>query len=441
MHHTLAVKHLISTQGHPVRPESKIFSSIHFIAIQLGVMDVLITASFVAIATAAVAIVIRKFQRFQEVSQFSRLNGCQTLPHESDFWYDYLGIFKVVELALNFRQRKFLDYTNALFARYGDTYASNIFGQKIIFTYNEQNIRHVLTTGFSDYDSPQLGAHLFRSVTPKSIFTADGPEWKRMRNLLRSQFSNNRSICDLDMFEKHVQNFIQSVPPNGEALDLQARLADLCLDITTCFTLGESVDALSPTQFKEKKRFAKDMIYIKETIARHGFLGPLGRLTRKTRFYNACAGVQEFVQFYADRALARNNEKSDGAQVSGRDPRDYAFIRGLTEHTKDVSELTDQSLCLLLAAVDSVTTVLSATFFLLARNEPVAKKLRASILDSIGNNPPTYDQLKTFRYMRCVFNEGELFADQSCLSSCFPARSLVNTDIYEQQCGSFHQFH
>ena len=372
-------------------------------------METVTSTSLIIAAAVVFTIVIQKLQQHHQVSQFSKTNRCQTIPQETDLWYDYLGIFKLVELASSFRERKSLVYTNALFDKYGDTYESNIIGQKLIFTYNTHNIRHILTTGFSDYDSSQLRAHLFRPITPQGVFTADGAEWRRIRNLLRSQFSNNRLICDLDIFEKHVQIFIQSVPPKGEAFDLQTRFADLCLDITTSFTLGEHVDALSPTRTHEKKQFMQDLLCIKETIHRDGVLGPLRHLFRQNQYSDACARARNFVMFYAYRAVESRNEESHGGQEGERTAQGYAFIRGLTEHTKDVSELTDQSLSLLLAAVDSVTTLLSATFFLLAQNERVVRKLRASILDSIGNECPTYEQLKTLGYMRCVFNEGQIF--------------------------------
>lgn len=52
--------------------------------------------------------------------------------------------------------------------------------------------------------------------------------------------------------------------------------------------------------------------------------------------------------------------------------------------------------------------LLSTTFWLLARDERVYQKLRTSVIDTVGQELPTYDQLKSLTYLRYVFNEGQL---------------------------------
>ena len=106
-----------------------------------------------------------------------------------------------------------------------------------------------------------------------------------------------------------------------------------------------------------------------------------------------------------NRELIRQNENIAETTIE-KDPRGYAFVRGLITDIQDPNQLTVQSLSILLAAIDSVATLLSATFFLLAQDDRVVRKLRASILESIGYGPPTYEQLRTLKYMRHVLNEG-----------------------------------
>src|SRR5438046_9791951 len=64
------------------------------------------------------------------------------------------------------------------------------------------------------------------------IFTQDGPEWKRSRELLRPQFSY-RCYQNLDIFREHVDNLISSLPPSGQIVDLQPLFFRLTLDTTT----------------------------------------------------------------------------------------------------------------------------------------------------------------------------------------------------------------
>lgn len=86
------------------------------------------------------------------------------------------------------------------------------------------------------------------------------------------------------------------------------------------------------------------------------------------------------------------SEKAEGAQP--------------TNAEEEVSLLADQALSILLAN-DSMSTTLSGLFFCLSQDERVVKKLTASILDTVGLEPPTWGQLGSLHYVRWVLQEGE----------------------------------
>ena len=58
------------------------------------------------------------------------------------------------------------------------------------------------------------------------------------------------------------------------------------------------------------------------------------------------------------------------------------------------------------AGAASVASLLSSTFWLLAREQRVVQKLRAEILNAVGNERPTYEQLRSLKYVRDVLKEG-----------------------------------
>ncbi|KAJ5827877.1 cytochrome P450 [Penicillium robsamsonii] len=324
-----------------------------------------------------VTILVRRLHQILTLRELERLHGCEQPPNEKDrFRYDILGIAKAIELAFYFRRRSSLAYTNALFEKYGETYTSNVLGYRLILTCNAENTKCLLSTAFADFDSSPLRKPLFEPITPHGIFTLDGAGWKKSRNKLRSRLSDLRKIIDLSLCEQHFQAFLRHVPSNGKAFNVQTCVFNLVLDMQTLFSLGVSVDTLGLSQPLEKKQFVADLLYIKEKIVEDGFRGPLRYLYSKQRFVHSCRRAREYVMSHATQ-----NEKDE-----------------------DLNRETDQALSILLAN-DSMGTALSALFYCLSQDDRVVDKLRASIIDTIGLNPPTWGQLGSLDYIRCVLQE------------------------------------
>ena len=358
----------------------------------------------VAFAAAAVGTIIiflvKGCHRIKQLRELEQIHGCKKPPNEGDrFQYDFFGIVKAIELAFHFRNRTSLSYTNALFQKYGETYTSNVLGYRLLFTCNAGNIKHLLSTAFVDFDSSPLRRPLFEPITPNGIFTLDGTNWKISREKLRSQLSDLRKAIDLNLCERHFQAFCQHVPPNGQVFDIQSRVFALSLDIQTMFSLGESVDALSFTQSREKEQFLEHLLLVKERIVQDGFRGPLRHLSSKRKFLQSCRRAREYVMVRIIRNVQRQNSMDE---KPGERPNMKSDI---SVDVDKVSQLTDQSLSVLLAN-DSMSTTLSGLFFCLSQNERVVRKLRASILDTIGSTPPTWGQLGRLHYVRWVLQEG-----------------------------------
>lgn len=348
---------------------------------------------------------IRSFHRYILLRRFSKRHGCGRPRYEDSS--DPLGIAKAIQAIKNFRQGTFLEYTHRLFEKYGETYTSTILGHKIVYTSDPRNIKHILSTGFVDFDSSAFKAPLFEPVTAHGIFNSDGAKWKHLRELFRYQFSNTRAISDLEMHEHHVQNLLRRLSAHGKQTDLQPLFMNLAADIISSFAVGDSLELLAPKTTQEKRAFAGDMHHVREKIARNGYLGPLRYLFDRRPFLTACSNIQRQVDAFVNRALFSQHLKQMHTQSRRPSAAGYNFLDGLASHTQDVQLLRDNTISVLVAGVDAVASLLSAIFWLLARNPRVYAKLRACIIASIGSsNPPTYDQLRNLKYMRFVFKEG-----------------------------------
>ena len=63
--------------------------------------------------------------------------------------------------------------------------------------------------------------------------------------MLRPNFVRTQ-IGDVEMFEKHVEHFIQAIPKDGSQVDLQKLFFQFSLDTATDLLFGESTNTLAP---------------------------------------------------------------------------------------------------------------------------------------------------------------------------------------------------
>ena len=107
--------------------------------------------------------------------------------------------------------------------------------------------------------------------------------------------------------------------------------------------------------------------------------------------------VNDFIEPFVLRAISRNTGK----------PGNGSFLDALSEVTNDQKVLRDQLVNTLLAGRDTTAATLSWLFYELAYHPEVYSKLRKEVLDILGTDgKPTYENLKSMKYLHCCLNEG-----------------------------------
>ena len=359
----------------------------------LAVAGVLVAAAFV-----------QWFARWQRLRRLSKANNCQELPTERP--WDLLGVFKLWQTIYHINGRTSLENSNNLFNKLGDTYQVHVAGERVVWTCDPLNIRQILVNNFTDYNNSDLRLPLFEPITAHGIFAVDGDAWKAARRVYRDVFSRTREIVNLDMQEKHFQNLKRHLQEADGPINIFQLFFDLFVDVTTDFVLGHPVGKLSPNPDPAKLKFMVDLVYVKKRIARDGFLGPLAMFVERKKFITACKDVHEYINPIIQKALDdKNKRKQTGTSLDPNEPR--SVLTRLAEYTDELEDLRDGTITLLIAGIDSVTSMLSSTFFLLSRHPEVFDKLRDHIIGIAGHDGTDYDQIRSMSYMRYVFNECE----------------------------------
>jgi cytochrome P450 len=226
--------------------------------------------------------------------------------------------------------------------------------------------------------------------------------WHNSRQLIRPQFIKDR-VSDLHTFETHFQALLPLL--QGSQPGSTVRVDDLffryTLDAATDFLLGDSVDSLANPKAEFAHAFA-EVQHVQAIIAR---AGPAQGLVSKKGFYKSLKILNAFVEKYIDQALALPPSELEAKTKSDQG---YTFLHALASYTRDRTVLRDQLVAILLAGRDTTAVTLSWLFYSLSQHPEVVANLRREITATLGSDPtvkPTYEHLKSMRYLQHTLNE------------------------------------
>ncbi|KAH0162660.1 cytochrome P450, partial [Aureobasidium melanogenum] len=281
-----------------------------------------------------------------------------------------------------------------------NTFSNTIVGLNIITTVDPANIQSILAQKFGDYD---LGGriHAWGPLVGKGVFTSDGSEWAHRRAIIRPNFTKQQT-ASLDMFERHFGHLLALLPRDGSTTDLQKLFFSMTLDSATEFLFGQSVGAQGAGHDSEADRFQRAFDFAQHQMPDRNRLGVMNLFIPNAKFNAACKVVHAWADRYVEQWL-----RDRGCQKSQKPPggnSKYVCLEQIADQVRDPRRLRDEMLNVLLAGRDTTAGLLSNAFHVLSRHPDVWKKLRAEI-DTLGGRLPTYEDLKSLKYLKCVLNE------------------------------------
>jgi cytochrome P450 len=115
------------------------------------------------------------------------------------------------------------------------------------------------------------------------------------------------------------------------------------------------------------------------------------------------AFADSIVQEEITRLSSGDVEKSASPEIS-RGRERYVFLHELIKQTQDPKTLRSELLNILLAGRDTTASLLSNTWFTLARRPDIWAKVQAEV-DGLNGERPQYADIKDMKYLRWVLNE------------------------------------
>ncbi|KAJ4419965.1 hypothetical protein N0V82_004680 [Gnomoniopsis sp. IMI 355080] len=357
------------------------------------------------VALGATALLVQYARRYLERRRFARLHGCQPIS-KSYTKEPFLGLDKLPETIRAVQQHKILQLNGELFKVLGNTFTVTELTRRAIVTVEPENIKTVLSLKFQDYKiSHRLGA--FEPLLGEGIFDSDGDHWAASRALIRPSFSRDQ-VADLTTLERLIQNLFSLLPRDGTTeVDLSELFFRYTMDSATEFLFGKSVDTL--TEVQSEFDFAQAFQYAQNAIMTRGMLGPL-RIFYRDGHADKCNRIcRQFAQQFVEEAFQvvegekfERGEEKPNAPLLARQRR--VFSHELALRTTDRHRVLDELMNVLLAGRDTTASLLSNLFFMLAKNASIWDKLRKEVA-SLEGRPPTYEELRSLRYVNCCINE------------------------------------
>ncbi len=207
------------------------------------------------------------------------------------------------------------------------------------------------------------------------------------------------------MLEVHIRHLVQAIPKDGSTFNLQDLFFRLTIDSATEFLFGESTNFLVPNRMNESN-FAGHTGALDRAMKHLGFrarFGPLAAYFRKSSFSKDVKVAHQLLDIYVQRGL-EYRESRDSEKVDMEQGERYKFLHELAKSTKDPIQIRSELLNILVAGRDTTASLLSNTWFVLARRPDIWAKLREEV-DQLGGMLPTLEQIKGMKYLRAVFDE------------------------------------
>ena len=332
-------------------------------------------------------------------------HGCKPMknfPDLNSFPNNIIGIKELTRSLKAAKEHRLLAHNRSRFTDNANNTHVKILFTDLMQTLEPENLKTIMALDFKKWGLGNRRKGAFLPLLGHGIFTTDGAAWHNSRELLRPNFVRSQ-VGDLATYETHVDQLIKAIPRDGSTVDLQGLFFMLTMDSATEFLFGESTDCLAPDPSPDNFEFAEAFTRSQETIAASFRTGKLANLLRQFRTKKDRMYCQDFVDKFVQRGL-EYRKRLDLGKPDDRANDRYVFLYELVKRTIDPVQLRAELMNILLAGRDTTASLLSDTWFVLARRPDVWTKL-AEEVDALGGKKPTVEQIREMKYLRWVFNE------------------------------------
>lgn len=336
-----------------------------------------------------------------------------------------LGLFAYMRDPLRFLKRQF--------QRCGDVARFRLGLQNIFQISDPAMIQDILNRDYESFE--KTGAlRRFEPIIGQGLLTSEGAFHKQQRRLAQPAFSQAQLKGYGDLIPAIVDSEADRWN-DGRPFDMAEAMNRMCLQIAGRTLFGANLSSETPALTRAVSEVFDNVNRLLRPFA---FVWSRLPLPSNFRAKKAMAFLKDAVR----RVVAdhRANQNNAGANLLSVYLETAAAING--KPLTDDKQICDEVMTFLLAGHETVATTLSWTWYLLAKNPEVEKRLAEEIRNVCGERIPTFEDLQNLDYTERVLKEAmrmvppvwnlsrRLKTDYQAGSVFIPAGSIVGMSQY-----------
>lgn len=264
---------------------------------------------------------------------------------------------------------RFVPFLTEMTQRYGNLIAFALPWRSYVFVNDPPLIKDVLVTQQHAFVK-SLGTRALKVLLGEGLLTSEEPQHRKMRRIVQPAFHHDRIAAYAREMERAAGDFAGRLQ-SGETFDLHAAMTALTLRIATTTLFGSDESGSTRVVSDALRLMMEEFPYA---------LMPFGQLLRSLplpstqRFERARATLDGVIY----DLIARRRRDGDGADtlstlLTTRDPE--------TGDRLTDEQVRDEVMTLFMAGHETTSNLLTWTFYLLARNPDVEKRLQIAAED------------------------------------------------------------
>jgi cytochrome P450 len=278
-----------------------------------------------------------------------------------------------------------------------------LFGTTYLINHPD-GVQQVLVDRAGNYGKEPHENNIFKRFVGISVLTAEGESWQRLRHLEQTAFHGRQMPAAGAQMIQVIDDYLREWRDEmtaGEAVDLVPIMTELAIRILgkTVFSLDLSDDTQTvAAALRVMGRYALKLFYQPLLPV----LGPLAPINRQGRTAQSALDAVVFRLIRERRAQIEAQEESVPEDILTRFLllADYEGNPALTD-----AQIRNETLSLLIAGHENVSSLLCWTWYLLAQHPSVAERMYQEIAVALGDRLPAFEDVAQLPYTRMVLDE------------------------------------
>eukprot|EP01103_Thecamoeba_quadrilineata_P010370 TRINITY_DN221_c0_g1_i1.p1 TRINITY_DN221_c0_g1~~TRINITY_DN221_c0_g1_i1.p1 ORF type:complete len:488 (-),score=79.60 TRINITY_DN221_c0_g1_i1:72-1535(-) len=273
---------------------------------------------------------------------------------------------------------------------------------RIVLVVEPECVDYILRANFDNYiKGPQLTERL-DIFLGDGIFNTNGRQWKVQRQIASHMFTNNGLKEMAQVFLRHgeeVVSLLLDVPySKTKVMEMQKLFCQFTLDSIGEIAFGTNIDSLHKPEFPFAQAF-DDTTYCLD----HRFANPLWKYSGWTPFERKLRKAISILDAFAAQII--KERRADPNLSTNKDILSQHLQIEDSEIPITDKYLRDVILNFMIAGRDTTSQTLLWTFYLLAQNSDVEKKLIDEVDTILKDEKPSYENVKNLKYLQSVIDE------------------------------------